>query len=269
MSIFNRLFNKEGLNKKPNAIAFVDFEHWFISIKNIHYIRPNIGEWYNEISEKYNINEIAFFGDFTTSIGQELHEIRNITNIVIDTQNPDLRHKKDYTDFLMLDYIYRKSISEQNIDTYIIFTGDGHFSSVVSFLKNHCKKKVVIYGIRDATSNQLKKVASEYIELPHNNNGLHEYCVKCIIENMAYVSSQPIGKIYPTFLATIDIVSRNKNLPPEEVKIALQKMINSGYISKRKEKIDFNNEIRIIYPNWDLLIKDGLWQAHKLQSRKL
>lgn len=261
MGIISNLFSKNQINKKLRAIAFVDFEHWYISLKNKHFIRPNIEEWYLEISEKYNMEEIAFFGDFTTNIGQELHEIRNVTNIVIDTQNPNERYKKDYTDFLMLDYIYRKSISAPNIDTYIIFTGDGHFSSVVNFLKNYCKKTVIIYGVKEAVSNQLKKAASEYFELPKSNKGLHDYCIKCIVENMAYVSAQPSGKIYPTFLATVDVISRNKNLPPEEVKIALQKMINSGYIEKKTEKIDSKNEVKIIYPNWDLLIKDGLWQS--------
>lgn len=69
--------------------------------------------------------------------------------------------KKDFTDFIMLDKIYQTAYSDKDIDTYIIFTGDSHFTSVVLFLKNVCRKKVVVYGVKNAFSGQLMTAASK------------------------------------------------------------------------------------------------------------
>ena len=40
---------------------------------------------------------------------------------------------KDYTDFIILDNIYQKALSSSDVNLFIIFSGDGHFSSVVAF----------------------------------------------------------------------------------------------------------------------------------------
>ena len=71
----------------------------------------------------------------------------------------------------MLDQIYQKAMTAQEISVYVIFSGDGHFSSVASFLINRCGKMVEIYGIRDAISMQLRNTASNTIEWPPLTGG--------------------------------------------------------------------------------------------------
>ena len=66
----------------------------------------------------------------------------------------------------MLDSIYQRAMFAKDIDTFIIFTGDGHFTSVVKFLTNTCKKEVIVYAVRDCLSGMLKSAASKYIEIP-------------------------------------------------------------------------------------------------------
>ena len=151
---------------KPKALAFVDFEHWYISCDRNYKKRPDILGWFEEISKKYDVRDITFFADFSNqTLRAEIPRIRQITTSINDTQNASDKVVKDFTDFIMLDQIYQQAIQREDIQAYIIFTGDGHFSSVVSFLKNRCHKFVEIYGVKNCTSSQLKMTASRYTEV--------------------------------------------------------------------------------------------------------
>ena len=149
------MFQKKS--KHPKCMAFVDFEHWYIALERQYGVKPDLKGWKADLMAKYEVEEIAVFGDFSNvGLRGELDKIRDITQMVFDTKNSSEHYKKDFTDFIMLDYIYQKAMTRKDIDTFIIFTGDGHFSSVVRFIINQCHKKVGIYGITGALSFQLK-----------------------------------------------------------------------------------------------------------------
>ena len=137
--------SKEEGRLKPRAVAFVDYEHWYIALDNLYGIRPDIKGWRDELAQKYDLSEIIIFADFSNpSLRAEISRIREVTNIIIETQNSSPTYAKDFTDF----------------------TGDGHFSSAVSFIMNRLNKPVVIYGVRNSLSNQLRNTASEVYEIP-------------------------------------------------------------------------------------------------------
>ena len=79
-------------------------------------------------------------------IADSLNSVRAMTNTVISTQQSSPHHKKDMTDFIMLDYIYQVSAERSDVGTYILFTGDGHFQSVVKYLTQKMGKRVIVYG---------------------------------------------------------------------------------------------------------------------------
>lgn len=172
-TIFN-IFGKNSVprNSKPSAIAFVDYEHWYISMYRMYSRKPDIRQWRSAVSELYNVHDILFFGDFSNpSLRAEISKIREVSSSIIETQNASSYHKKDYTDFIMLDHIYQRAITYgYNTDVFIIFSGDGHFSSAASFLVNRCGKTVAVYGIRDCLSTQLKNTASVTVEWPPVNS---------------------------------------------------------------------------------------------------
>lgn len=62
--------------------------------------------------------------------------------------------------------MYQKALSSEDIDVFILFSGDGHFSSVTSFLKNFYHKQVVIYGVNGSFSKQLQETANIFYTLP-------------------------------------------------------------------------------------------------------
>ena len=244
----------------PRAVAFVDFEHWYISLERMYSVKPDVKAWAEELRKNYDVEEIAIFADFSnTGLRGELEKIRNVTNIIIDTKNQSEHYKKDFTEFIMLDYIYQRAMTKKNIDTFIIFTGDGHFTSVVRFIINQCRRKVGIYGVTGATSSQLKASASWCCELPSDSE-IYKTYYKLIVDNFNYltVHREFIKNGSPEKIT--ERVSRQNKIDRRSVKSALEQMIRDGYVYKTTVPDEKGKKVQILKPNWDLLRRDGLWQ---------
>ena len=105
--MFN-IFKRQSSHKKPHAIAFVDYEHWYISLEKLDQKKPDIKAWFNEISTKYDVKDIIFFADFSnTAIRLEIPKIREVSSTIIETQNASAHHKKDFTDFTFFYSFYK------------------------------------------------------------------------------------------------------------------------------------------------------------------
>ena len=74
-------------------------------------------------------------------------------------------HLKDFTDFIILDAIYRDAAKKDSPDVFVIFTGDAHFNLAIKYLRE-LKKKVIIYGVKRSLSNKLK--SDVYKRQPEN-----------------------------------------------------------------------------------------------------
>ena len=243
----------------PRAVAFVDFEHWYISLERMYSVKPDVKAWAEELRKNYDVEEIAIFADFSnTGLRGELEKIRNVTNIIIDTKNQSEHYKKDFTDFIMLDYIYQRAMTKKNIDTFIIFTGDGHFTSVVRFIINQCRKKVGIYGITGATSSQLKASASWCRELPSDSEIYRTY-YKLIVDTFNYltVHREFVKNGSPEKIT--ERVSKQGRVDRRSIKSALDQMMRDGYDYKSTMLDEKGKKISVLRPNWDLLRRDGLW----------
>lgn len=243
----------------PKAIAFVDFEHWYISLERMYSVKPDVKAWAEELRESYDVEEIVIFADFSNpGLRGELEKIRNVTNMVIDTKNQSEHYKKDFTDFIMLDYIYQRAMTKKNIDTFIIFTGDGHFTSVVRFIINQCRRKVGIYGVTGATSSQLKSSASWCRELPSDSE-IYKTYYKFIVDNFNYltVHREFIKNGSPEKIT--ERVSKQNRVDRRSIKSALDQMIRDGYVYKTTATDEKGKKLQILKPNWELLRRDGLW----------
>ena len=160
------------------------------------------------------------------------------------------------TDFVMLDYIYQYVNEHTDVDTYIIFTGDAHFQSVIKYLRQKHGKTVIVYGIKKTFSNQLKLIASEAIELPASDQIL-EGLYPLIVKNMDYVSGK--FNIIPTFSSTARTLAKQYGVAEELVKAALVDMLDKGLLSKKQQRVAFNQFIPVLSANWDALVEAGLW----------
>ena len=97
ISLFKREPAKETASSSaqtlPKAVAFVDYEHWYISLKNNYGLLPNIKAWFEELNQKYNLVEVNFFADFShKSLADEIGRIRLFSNKI---KNKDQHNKNN------------------------------------------------------------------------------------------------------------------------------------------------------------------------------
>lgn len=256
-------------NGKPRAVVFVDYEHWHISLDKMYHTRPDIKGWRNNLAKDYDLKEILFFGDFSnSSLRSDIPRIREVTNYIIETQNASQYHKKDYTDFIMLDHIYQKAITSADIDVFIIFSGDGHFSSVVSFLTTRINKPVGIYGIKDCISTQLRNSATWTIELPEKTEDPMLAYYQMIIKNLQHVevnnekikNSKKV-KSFPTFWGTVEAATRYHNADKDTLVRAMRAMIDKGYLFQSHERVNSQSskKVKVLNIDWTKVNRDGIW----------
>lgn len=198
-----------------------------------------------------------FFADFShKSLADEIRRIRLHSNKIIDTRNP-YGVKKDYTDFIMLDNIYQKALSSDDIKVFILFSGDGHFSSVASFLKNFYRKEVVVYGIRDSFSKSLQETSSRFVVLPTEQD-IHGSYYRLIFD---YLKDSP----RPTFDEAVEnVASKSKGASKQQITASLKKLMENDYISERtlnvRQKSGTTKKQLNLFVDWDKVQNSGILQ---------
>lgn len=221
---------------------------------------PDIRGWYRSLSETYDLTDVMFFGAFAQAdLKFQMGSIREITNTIIATDNESRFHKKEMTDFVMLDYIYQRAMEHSGEDVFVLFTGDGHFQSVVRYLTQKCHKDVLVYGVKDAFSRQLQAVATRTIQLPAEDEALMG-CFKMIVRNFNYIAEHPQKNIIPTFLNMVTTVARYNGANENMIHMALEKMLALGYVKQIDYRVEFNRTVKVVSADWEALHKAGLWE---------
>ena len=254
-------FKKKKSTSKKKATVFVDYEHWFISLDRLHNkMRPDIRALRDELASEYDIQDIIFFADFSNySLRTDLPKIREITNHIIETQNTSSAHKKDFTDFIMLDHIYQLAISSPSTDTFILFSGDGHFSSVANYLRSKLGKEVGVCAVRGGLSNQLKNTASWTRLYPKNDDPMLEG-YKMILSSLKNLADTKQKKVYPTFKGTVDAVSRYNRKRVRDITKLLRELIKKECIAQVQTKLDDGKTIKTLKVDWQKCKILGYWE---------
>lgn len=247
--------------ERKDALVFVDYEYWATSVYKLYRVKPDIKSWITSLREQYNLKGIYFFADFfRDNLKKDVPVIREFTNHIIETQcTYGSSYLKDMSDFIMLDFMYRAAYQKNSPPNFIVFTGDGHFQSVIRLLVQDLKKNTVVYGIRDSFSHALKDMASTAIELP-DNEAEQEMCRKMIVmdfDELAKTADQFIS-----FTNMIRKVSSHYRVAENVVELVLHNMIQSGLVVKsvhRKIIYGEMKEVKVLVPQWDKLIEAGLY----------
>lgn len=246
---------------RGRALVFVDYEYWFYSYKNKFGIRPDVGRWRAELEKEYTLADLYIFADFASAgLGEELRRLKSLTDKVTDTGTVGQRFKKDMTDFIMLDEIYQSAVSRRGIDTFILFTGDGHFQSVVRYLVHKLHKRVIIYGVSETFSRSLQAAATETLLLPLETELFASYR-EMLLKDLAHCAER--YDIIPTFLSTIDAVVNRYGAMPEYTRTVLQELIDEGYIYQKEQRLRFGKTVKALATDWERLIKEGLWNPDR------
>lgn len=204
--------------------------------------------------KKYYIPEVYFFADYSAhDIYREVDKLRKISNYIIDTScNP--KNQND-TDFIMLDFIYRKAAVSKKDDTFILMTGDGHFAYVVMYLVQ-TGHPVGVCGVKNSLSSLLTEQATWFETI--GGEGVTEMYYKYILE---YFRDKDNGyfKIQHTFAKTAEFVATRYKLDVNTVKTALEQMKNLGYIDSYTEKSrNHSYNVEALHVNWNEVRKAGL-----------
>ena len=235
--------------------VFIDFESWFWGLYNKYGETPELNAFVTEIKKRGKIDKINFFGDFTKpEMEKELPKIRTITNDITNCKSTEKESKKDYTDFIMLDHIYRTIDGRPDIDQYCLVTGDGHFHSVASFLRTFKDKIVGVYGVKGSISSQLISCSSWAVEIRPKNGAQNGYRSK-ILQTLLWAER---NDIFPSFRKSVEVASKHYRGESVKFAAALSKLIEDGYIPQEEKKLANGQTIRILKPNWDLINKHKL-----------
>lgn len=236
-------FNRSEM---PVAYVFVDYEHWFYSMRNNYNVTPTLDHWVEKLRSQYYIPEMYFFADYSDpEIYREIHKLRKFSNYIIDTScNPK---RKNDSDFIILDCIYRKAAVLKRNETFILMTGDGHFTYAVMYLVQS-GHPVGICGVKNATSRMLTDQATWY-DVLDDEGVMNLYCQR-ILEYFS-VKENGYFKIQHTFRKTSEMIAQRYSLDVEMVKNAMRKMKDEGYLETRREKsVSHGNDVEALYVDW-------------------
>ncbi len=250
--MFSGLFHK---NEKSSAAVFVDYEHWYYGYNNIFSMKPNVEQWYEELTEEYHVKKLMFFGDFHGSnIENELPRLEKITKNVVHTASTTEGVDKDFTDFIILDAIYREAAKKNSPEVFIIFTGDAHFNLAIRYLRE-IKKKVILYGVKHSLSNKLKSSANSYVEMPRSRQE-QQYYYDAILNSLYILKKR---RKMATYSKTIENVSAHSGISRERIQTALNDLMNNKYLFMEEKKYR-GKKPKILIADWKRLKQDGLWE---------
>lgn len=250
------MFWRKNLN---HAVAFVDYEYWYVSMRELYRAQPDLKDWCERLRERYQVKSIQFFGNFLDrNLSNEVIRIREVSNDIIETNcDNEGRFMKDMSDVIMLDAIYRAAAAKRSPRTFVLFTGDGHFQPVVRYLVQDLGKRVELHGIRTTVSRALRDAASECLEIPEEDQQLTE-CFQYIVADFNRIALNHDNP-FATYQSLVTRVSRNNRLPKERVEMAVNEMVNRGYITRKRHRVAYDKPmINVLIPEWDVLIEAGL-----------
>lgn len=221
----------ETFSEKMMSVAFVDYETWLYGCTNQYHTEPDVMGWFNDLKNKGHIDDVLFFADFTKDpTRNQTLKLRSISNNIIDCSKGE--KEKDYSDFIMLDHIYQRLIRQPDIKQFILFTGDGHFQSVLAFLRNFNDKIIGVYALKGSLSPQLAEAANWYVEIipPDEQEKRNADITRLILENLTRLEEQ--DKI-ATFSKTVSVIHGiNPMYREDEVRNVLSNMVNENKIIK-------------------------------------
>lgn len=240
-------------NNMLKTMVFIDYESIFWGFYNHYGITPDLRFFIKEIKQRGSLERIMFFGDFTREeINKERQKLRLISSEIIDCA--ELTGRKNFTDFIMLDHIYRTLLQRPDVEQYVIATGDGHFGNVVAFLTTFMNKKVGVYGVKGTFSRQLKEVATWWSEFEAEKLDIDAH----ILDLLCNIYQAEKAELYPSFSRTSEIYAREKGMEKAKVNLMLSQLIQRGYIKQEMKILDNNQKVKALSVNLEYL-----FQFHK------
>ncbi|HEY3313760.1 MAG TPA: NYN domain-containing protein [Bacillota bacterium] len=147
--------------------VFIDFENIQYSYHNLFGVSPDPQELIRLAQRYGNIVHAKAFADFQQPHLRKMMGQLRTASIECSDVPAEVRGTriKDYADFAMLEDIYQTYLDRDDIKTFLLMTGDGHFASTVAKLRVRFQLEVVIVGVKGSVSQELRASATVVHEL--------------------------------------------------------------------------------------------------------
>ncbi len=147
--------------------VFIDFENIQYSYHNHFGVSPDPQELIRMAQRYGNIVHAKAFADFQQPHLRKMMGQLRTASIECSDVPAEVRGTriKDYADFAMLEDIYQTYLDRDDIKTFVLMTGDGHFASTVAKLRVRFQLHVVIVGVKGSVSQELRASATVVHEL--------------------------------------------------------------------------------------------------------
>lgn len=159
---------KNGLPQERDVALFMDFENIYISVRDVYNQNPNFEYIMDRASEYGRLIVSRAYADW--------YRYQRITNalyangiepVYVPTyyygQNPDNATTiKNSVDIHMVIDVMRMLYTHENINTFIIVTGDRDFIPLINAIRQRGKECIVV-GVAEASSSHLAQSADEFI----------------------------------------------------------------------------------------------------------
>lgn len=222
---------------------FVDAENLVYGYLNRFRAKLDPGKLVEIANEYGTVKYYKCFGDFTNP-GLKEYENRFKANTFDIISEPSVERNgkfKEFTDFNMLNHIYQTLIDDDSVTTYVLGSGDGHFSELVNRLRIRHGKTVVIVGVDGTISSKLRTAEVRTLD---GSEAIAEFDYQSLIRFMQ--SGDSMGKIL-TFGSTLRVYTQ---APRDEVAQALKELLKEGCLCQVVEDIE-GKKVRRLRINYD------------------
>lgn len=158
------------MENAPGVALFIDYENVVYGSVNYGREVPSPSDLMDIAKKRGRVVIARAFADFNEPTIAQFGD--SLSTASIETIHCASEQRRDgvakrFTDFQLLDNIYQTTYTNPHISDYVLVTGDGHFSPVVSFLRHRLQKTVTVVGWRDQIHPRLQQSASEveYLEI--------------------------------------------------------------------------------------------------------
>lgn len=206
------------MRKNESFVAvFIDYENLCYGLLNQYHVEPleaNAVEQIFKVASRYgHVRKAEAFADFESN--DKLRRDLNLLRVRgVDPKHVATTNEKSYTDFVMLDSLYRTYIESPEITTYVVVTGDGHFAPCLGYFRSRLGLQIIVMGVRDTVSSQLRHASSqeiEYVEPPARGArapDLDKQLVRYLAEREGTGARNAFGKTVDYFMLNTGIEDR-------------------------------------------------------------
>jgi uncharacterized LabA/DUF88 family protein len=228
--------------------VFIDYESLYFSFLNKFACAPDLFPMIDDVKKHGKVLKVKVFGDFTKpELNQERNRIRTVTSDITDCSNESTVNKKDFTDFIMLDQMYQEIIQNPVVKQFVLFTGDGHFSSIATFMKTFMDKIVGVYGVPGTLSHQLRECSSwtKLMNVIDEEDAVYQ---ANLLRNFRIIESRGM---MPTFMKTVENVQRIYGGSANKYELILREMISDGYVRRELRALSPERQFQMLIPDWE------------------